>query len=712
MNRQQPRRSNLRIEHLEGRQLMAADSQTAAAPLEVLPDDNTQPALVSDLAATNRTATRPSGILIAIASAEPRSYDGTDNNLADPELGSTDEQLLRVAESEYGDGISTPAGADRPSAREISNALSVQDESLPNDRQLSAFIYAWGQFLDHDVDLTEPPTSGKEAFNIEVPAGDELFDPDGTGTQEIALTRSRFDASTGTSVENPREQINEITAWIDGSTIYGSDQATADRLRSFVGGRLLIGDDNLPPTDEAGYFLAGDVRANENVELTSLHALFIREHNWWADEIARQNPSLSDEEIFQRARAIVIAEIQSITFSEFLPALLGDGAIGAYQGYDPTVDPSIANEFSTAAYRLHTMINDDVEFFGNDGRAVAEEVELADAFFNPDLLREQGADSILKYLASTTAQEIDPMIVDGLRNFLFGQPGQGGFDLASLNIQRGRDHGLADYNAVREAYGLARVTSFAEISSDPEVQQTLEALYGSVDNIDLWVGTLTENHLPGSSVGELTQTIIADQYERLRDGDRFWFESIFSGRQLAQLENTTLADVIARNTTMNNLQQNVFFLQSEVRGQLFIDANANGRQDRAEAALPGVTVELLNDEGDVVASTVTNSRGRYQFNAFAETGDYQMRVVVPNRMRATSATTREVLISRGDQTIAGVNFGLQMAGRPRPTNSQRPRGRHLAAVDAAFAADQTIDPLAGMVDLGTTRKAKRGARPR
>jgi hypothetical protein len=358
------------------------------------------------------------------------------------------------------------------------------------------------------------------------------------------------------------------------------------------------------------------------------------------------------------------------------------------------------------------MINDDVEFFGNDGRAVAEEVELADAFFNPDLLREQGADSILKYLASTTAQEIDPMIVDGLRNFLFGQPGQGGFDLASLNIQRGRDHGLADYNAVREAYGLARVTSFAEISSDPEVQQTLEALYGSVDNIDLWVGTLTENHLPGSSVGELTQTIIADQYERLRDGDRFWFESIFSGRQLAQLENTTLADVIARNTTMNNLQQNVFFLQSEVRGQLFIDANANGRQDRAEAALPGVTVELLNDEGDVVASTVTNSRGRYQFNAFAETGDYQMRVVVPNRMRATSATTREVLISRGDQTIAGVNFGLQMAGRPRPTNSQRPRGRHLAAVDAAFAADQTIDPLAGMVDLGTTRKAKRGARPR
>lgn len=715
MKRRHQQRSNLRIERLEDRQMMAADLQAAVAPLDILPDDNTQPVLASDPTATTQTtrrAPRPSGVVILIAEAEARSYDGTGNNLDDPELGSTDEQLLRVATSEFADGISAPAGSDRPSAREISNALSTQDDDVPNDRQLSAFIYAWGQFVDHDIDLTEPPTSDGEAFNIEVPAGDELFDPDGTGTQEIGLTRSRYDTSTGTSVDNPREQINEITAWIDGSTIYGSDQATADSLRSFVGGKLLIGEDNLPPTDEAGYFLSGDVRANENVELTSMHTLFVREHNWWADQIARQNPDLSDEGIFQQARAIVIAELQAITFNEFLPALLGTGAISAYQGYDSMVDPSIATEFSTAGFRLHTMINDDVDFFGNDGRAVAEEVELADAFFNPDLLREQGADPILKYLASTTSQEIDLMVVDGLRNFLFGEPGDGGFDLASLNIQRGRDHGLADYNSVRAAYGLARVTSFAEISSDPELQQTLEALYGSVDNIDLWVGTLAEDHLPGSSVGELTQTIIVDQFERLRDGDRMWFENIFSGRQLRQLENTTLADVIRRNTTMTNLQDNVFFLRSEIRGRLFIDANANGRQDRAEAALPGVTIELLNDRGDVIASTVTNSRGCYQFTSFTETGDYQVRFMVPDRLRATSATTRDVLISRGDETIAGVNFGLQMAGRPKSTNPPRPCDRRLAAVDAALAADQTLDPLAGMMDITTTRKARRGGRPR
>ena len=167
--------------------------------------------------------------------------------------------------------------------------------------------------------------------------------------------------------------------------IYGSDKATANSLRTFVKGQLKTTAGNLLPTDSAGNFLAGDIRANENIELTSMQTLFMREHNRIAAQLARENPTWTDEQIYQQARARVGAEIQVITYKEFLPALLGQGALTAYRGYNANVDPSIANEFSTAAFRLHTLINDDVEFFGNDGRAVRDEVELAEAFFNPGL---------------------------------------------------------------------------------------------------------------------------------------------------------------------------------------------------------------------------------------------------------------------------------------------------------------------------------------
>ncbi len=360
------------LEQLEARQLMAGD--TLAAGLSHHSPSTASGRFIPDVRApfSGRSGDQSSTPTpVASALATPRTIDGTGNNLANPLLGSVGQQLARGADAEYSDGVSAPAGADRPSAREISNALSAQElETEASDRQLSAYIYVWGQFLDHDIDLT--PTGTTEKLPIAVPADDELFDPNGTGTQTMSFSRSVYDLDTGLSADNPREQSNKIIAGIDGSMIYGSDAANAASLRTFQKGKLKTSAGALPPTDAAGNFLAGDERANENIELTSMHTLFLREHNSWAAKIARENPKLTDEQIFQRARAIVIAEIQSITYNEFLPALLGRGAVDRYQGYDATVDPSIANEFSTAAFRLHTLINDDVEFFGNEGRAVRD----------------------------------------------------------------------------------------------------------------------------------------------------------------------------------------------------------------------------------------------------------------------------------------------------------------------------------------------------
>src|SRR5207248_5861031 len=185
----------------------------------------------------------------------------------------------------------------------------------------------------HDLDATRGGTT--EPFNIPVPAGDPTFDPTGTGTQVIALTRSASDTATGTSTANPRQQVNTITAWLDGSMVYGSDATTAAALRTMSGGLMKTSAGNMLPLDNAAtfpggtltmandahivpddqLFAAGDVRANENIELTSLQTLFVREHNSWAAKIAAGNSSHADEQIYQRARAIVIADIQAITYN-------------------------------------------------------------------------------------------------------------------------------------------------------------------------------------------------------------------------------------------------------------------------------------------------------------------------------------------------------------------------------------------------------------
>lgn len=424
----------------------------------------------------------------------------------------------------------------------------------------------------------ETPT---EVFDIVVPIGDPQFDPFSTGDRTITLFRSGFDVTTGTSISNPRRHTNLVSSFIDASVVYGSDEVRAAALRVLDGsGKLKTSAGDLLPVnnsatfpagtlenvnssqrDPNSLFAAGDVRTNENVGLISLHTLLVREHNRKATEIAAADPTLTDEVIYQESRRWVTAIIQQITYNEFLPLLIGSTALPAYGGYSASADPSVSGLFSAAAFRFgHSVSVSAFNRLDSANQSLAGgPLSIREGFFNANVVKQDGIEPYLRGMASQLSEELDTTVISELRNFLFGPPGAGGMDLVALNIQRGRDLGLPSYNRARQDMGLTPVTTFAQISSNVAVQNALASVYPTVNDIDVWVGGLAEDHVAGAMVGELFQSVIKDQFIRLRDADRFWFEnSQFTATELASLRSLTMSDLIVRNTSISSLPANVF----------------------------------------------------------------------------------------------------------------------------------------------------------
>lgn len=520
------------------------------------------------------TSTTEQGPPIAIP-AEARTVNGSGNNLENPEWGAAEVTFIRLFPNDYADRSSEPNLEGRPSARAVSNALAAQDESIENAKGASDYLWQWGQFIDHDI-VETPTVDPAEPLDIFVPVGDPRFDPFNTGQVSIALNRSLYDEVNGV-----REQINAISSYIDASQVYGSDDQRAFALRRLDGsGKLRVTEsdhgDLLPyntggfdnaPASSPNFFLAGDVRANEQAALTAMHTLFLREHNHWAERYAELNSNAMDEEIYQFARMIVAAEIQAITFREFLPVLLGRDAIPEYHGYRSTVRADISNEFGAAAFRIgHSMLSPNLLRVDAEGTEIeAGHLSLAGAFFNPALIEDEGIDSVLRGLAAQRCQELDEKIIDEVRNFLFGPPGAGGFDLASLNIQRGRDHGIPGYNAVRRGLGLRPALLMGDITRDVRALNALNSLYRNADQLDLWSTALCEEKVPGSMLGETYQRILVDQFTRLRDGDRFYYEGALPVEMVGMIQEQTLATIIRRNTGIGEeLPDNVFVAKAEV----------------------------------------------------------------------------------------------------------------------------------------------------
>ncbi|KAK3866246.1 hypothetical protein Pcinc_028210 [Petrolisthes cinctipes] len=539
-----------------------------------------------------------------------RTVDGTCNNLGHKSWGSGGTAFQRILAPDYDEGVNTPrfraqSGARLPSPRTVSSQVILDRDSIYDNFTL--LIMQWGQFLDHDITHT-PITKGMNMSDITccskgqqrdlrelhpdcmpilIPETDSFYAKFGQKCMEFvrSMPAVRPKCNFG-----PREQMNQITSYLDASNVYGSNLKEMRELRTNTGG--LLKDSNtarhlLPPKpsecrDNTGQhfcFLAGDSRVNEQPQLAVMHTIWMRQHNKLARELASLNPGWNDEVLYQEARRIVAAQMQHITYHEYLPIILGRrfmetfGLVPRKSGYSPgyrkDIDSTITNAFATAAFRYgHTLISGSMKMFDKFG-IVNSNLRLSEHQFSPFTLYEKdGIDSLLRGISFQRSQKFDRFFSEELTNHLFAGKSPFGMDLVALNIQRGRDHGLPGYNQWRKICQLPLAKDFADLTDvmDPTVVEQLRQIYEHVDDIDIFIGGIAETPSPGSLLGHTFLCIVGDQFARLRLGDRFFYEngeleSSFSLAQLEQIRHTSMARVMCDNSDDLEMMQPLAFIR-------------------------------------------------------------------------------------------------------------------------------------------------------
>ncbi|XP_058521328.1 dual oxidase 1 [Ochotona princeps] len=531
---------------------------------------------------------------------EVQRFDGWYNNLMEHRWGSKGSRLKRLVPASYADGVYQPLGEPHlPNPRDLSNTITRGPAGLASLQNRTVLGLFFGYHVLSDVVSVETPGCPAEFLNIRIPPGDPVFDPDHRGDVVLPYQRSRWDPETGRSPSNPRDLTNGVTGWLDGSAIYGSSHSWSDALRSFSGGQLASGPDPAfprsaqnpllmwTPPDPAtgrrgaqGLFAFGAERGNQEPFLQALGLLWFRYHNLWAQRLALEHPSWGDEELFQNARKRVIATYQNIALYEWLPSFL-QKTPPPYAGYRPFLDPSVSPEFVAASEQFFStmvppgvyMRNASCHFQGpvNQNAGVSGVLRVCNSYWSrkhPSLRSAEEVDALLLGMASQIAEREDHMVVEDVRDFWPGPLKFSRTDYLASCLQRGRDLGLPSYTKARAAVGLPPLTHWPDInpalfgSNDTVLKATATLYNQDLSRLELLPGGLLESH---GAPGPLFSAIVLDQFVRLRDGDRYWFEDtrngLFSEAEIAEIRNTSLRDVLVATmrTEPGALQSNVFF---------------------------------------------------------------------------------------------------------------------------------------------------------
>ncbi|WP_343601090.1 peroxidase family protein [Mycobacterium sp.] len=474
-----------------------------------------------------------------------RTPDGTFNDLSEPWMGSQGSGFGRNVPLSM--TVPQTTRLLDPDPRVISRRLMARDEFKPAGI-INALAAAWLQFENHNWFFHG---DGVPEKTIDVPLRD------GDDFPENPMRIRCTIPIRGEIVEGCPAPVfgNVETHWWDGSQIYGSGTERQAEVRTFVDGKIKVGDDGrLLKSDIPGVDLTG-MRENYWVGVGLLHTLFAREHNAVCDALKKAYPSFDDQRLFEVAVLVtsaLIAKIHTVEWTTCVlrhPALqigmnanwygaLGEtfkdrfGRIGDSEALSGIVGSptdhhsgpfSLTEEF-VAVYRMHPLIPDDWNFFslssgehlehryftelqGRHTRDFMDRMEMGDMWYSFGLAS-AGAVCLHNYPnALRQLTRIDGQITD----------------LATLDIVRDRERGVPRYNDFREALHMPRFRSIDEMTPNKQWAKEINETYnGDVDSVDLQIGLQAEKPPKGFGFSDTAFRIFILMASRRLKSDRFF----------------------------------------------------------------------------------------------------------------------------------------------------------------------------------------------
>lgn len=518
-----------------------------------------------------------------------RTADGTWNNLDNPKEGAAGTRFLRNVNV---DAIRPETGQMllTPNPREISRKLLTRGEKIKEVPFLNMFAAAWIQFQNgdwinhgemlyhdvHEIPLAKDDPARLKYRQTNMFVGKTQSDPTFTPGQE----------------ETPITFINEVTHWWDGSQIYGSDQETQNRLRSFVDGKMRLNADGTLPIGGNGVEDSGFLR-NWWVGMTILHTLFVHEHNAICDRLKVSYPQWNDNRLFNVARLINAAVTAKIHTVEWTPAILpnpglntalnanwfgiltnlfksgkdretlaeiniNNPELGGVVGnpIDKHGQPYGLTEEFTEVYRLHSLLPESLQI-RRIGDEAADDIPFS-ASRQAGSRKLTSKFGIPNILSSFGTQHPGALVLNNYPHFMqeLSIPGNPLFDMGAVDILRARERGVPRYNEFRRQLGLNPIESFDDLTDDKDQVKKLKEVYGDkaedVEKLDLLIGTLSEGHRPDHfGFGEtMFQIFILNATRRLQ-ADRFYTDSYneetYTREGLDWIDSSNLKTVLLRN---------------------------------------------------------------------------------------------------------------------------------------------------------------------